>query len=134
MCTEWRSPCDASNGARGKSYDSAPSGCTPTVASVEVNCQLSAYCSVSAGSATDALSQPGGAPSTHQHGAPGHAGGGGGSGGGDGGDGGGGLGDGGLGGGGLGDGGGGEGDGGDGDGGGGLGGGGLGCGVQSSPR
>ena len=95
MCTEWRSPCDASNGARGKSYDSAPSGCTPTVASVAVNCQLSAYCSVSAGSATDALSQPGGAPSTHQHGAPGHAGGGGGSGGGDGGDGGGGLGDGG---------------------------------------
>jgi hypothetical protein len=48
---------------------------------VEVNCQLSAYCSVSVGSAVEALSQPGGAPSTHQHGPPGHAGGGGGGGG-----------------------------------------------------
>eukprot|EP00964_Phaeocystis_antarctica_P040303 scaffold23045_cov74-Phaeocystis_antarctica.AAC.5 len=49
-----------------------------------VNCQLSVYCTVSAGSAAEGLSQPGGAPFTHQEG-DGVGGGGGGGGGGEGG-------------------------------------------------
>lgn len=62
----WRAE---SNGASSRTYEAGPSACLLALdAFVELNDQLELYCSdrASAGTSTAVLTQPGGAPSTHQ--------------------------------------------------------------------